>query len=64
MTAKFEMSVKDYNLSAEIKLGVRDEYQFPNHSDIREAINRMMHALANWDYVDITIKTVPQEGEE
>jgi hypothetical protein len=60
MSSEFKMTSKDYSVVAEIAC-VNDSDDYPNHGDLRHAIDRLMHSLGNWDHVDITIKTVKPE---
>jgi hypothetical protein len=53
----FQMTSTEYGLIVHVRLDAEHE---TNQADLRDALNRLLNCLANWEGVDIEIKSVSQ----
>jgi hypothetical protein len=53
----FQMSSTEYGLIVNVRLDAEDH---PNQADLRDALNRLLNCLSNWEGVDVEIKSVSQ----
>ena len=58
--SKFQMNTTDYGVVANIRLDSAAD-SHPNQPDLREALNRLLNCLQNWDSAEIDIKTVEEK---
>jgi hypothetical protein len=55
--SQFQMTSTEYGLIVNVRLDAED---YPNQADLRDALNRLLNCLADWEGVDIEIKSVSQ----
>jgi hypothetical protein len=55
--SQFQMTSTEYGLIVHVRLDAEHE---TNQADLRDALNRLLNCLANWEGVDIEIKSVSQ----
>ena len=53
----FQMTSTEYGLSVHVRLDAEGHL---NQADLRDALNRFLNCLADWEGVDIEIKSVSQ----
>jgi hypothetical protein len=55
--SQFQMTSTEYGLIVHVRL---DSDVEPNQADLRDALNRLLNCLSNWEGVEIEIKSVSQ----
>ena len=53
----FQMTSTEYGLIVHVRL---DSDVEPNQADLRDALNRLLNCLSNWEGVEVEIKSVSQ----
>lgn len=57
--SEFCMAAKDYGMSIEVNC-TNDSGCYPNQTDLRTALDRLIFTLGHWEHVDVVIKTVEE----
>lgn len=55
---EFKYKSRDYSLEVEVVCKSTDD-AYPNQAYLREAINKLIQALENWDEVYVSVKSIP-----